>query len=350
VLNSGERPTSGAGTLEVISPELALVDPELATRARASLWTHCGDELVDALHPAPLADEIAAEPPGDEEAVLSPELALVDPVLAAWARTRLPDFSHVAPVVRKQPAPGPSPEDVQADGSAPAPPRASEQRTLSTPSGDGARETAERPVTVERSQPRVMRSVRRATLVAAAVVLVAAGVLAGGVVRQQGRTVAAAFNLTVQTGAGAPPARPTKAPAVNSTRGKPPGARSAKQIGTDAPHAARRVKTRSARPHAADPAKRKPIPAPAAPTRSFGWVPVSASSAYDVALYRAGRRIFAARTRHAKLTVAKSWIYGGRRERLAAGVYRWYVWPIYKSGTGVRRGTPIVNSKLIVNG
>jgi hypothetical protein len=346
VLNSGARSTSGVETLEVISPELALVDPELATRARASLRTYGGDELVDALQPAPLADEIAPEPSADEETVLSPELALVDPVLAAWARTRLPDLSHVAPVVRKQPAPGPSPEDVQADGSAPR--RAYAEGTLS-PRRDEARETTERLANIERRQPRHMASVRRATLVAAAVVLVAAGVLVGDVIRQQGRTVPAAFNFTVQTAADAPPATSTKAAAGSSTRGKPPGPRSARQKGTDASDAANRAETRSARPHAADPAKRHPSPTSVGSTRSFVWVPVAATSAYDVAFYRAGRRVLAARTKHAKLTVAKSWIYSGRRERFAPGVYRWYVWPIYKSGSGVR-GTPIVNSELIVSG
>jgi len=89
VLNGGARPTSGVETLEVISPELALVDPELATRARASLPTYGSDELVDAEQPAPYADEIAPTPSGDEETVLSPELALIDPELADRARAQL---------------------------------------------------------------------------------------------------------------------------------------------------------------------------------------------------------------------------------------------------------------------
>ena len=91
VLNGGVRPTSGVETLEVISPELALVDPELATRARASLRTYDGDDLVAGVQQRPTshADHIAPEPPGDEETVLSPELALVDPELAARARAQL---------------------------------------------------------------------------------------------------------------------------------------------------------------------------------------------------------------------------------------------------------------------
>jgi hypothetical protein len=307
VHNSGGRPTSGLETLEVISPELALVDPELATRARASLRTYDGDELVAAVKP-PHADEIAPEPSGDEETVLSPELALVDPVLAAWARTRLPDLSHVSPVVRKQPAPVASPEVVQADGSAPRGPYA---EGTPSPGRDDSREAAERPRTLERRPARHMRSLGRATLAAAAFVLVAAGVLVGDVIRQHGRTLPAAFNFTVQTAANAPPAR--------------------------------------AAPHATDSAKRQPSATSVASARGFVWVPVAATSAYDVEFYRAGRRIFAARTTHPKLTVAKSWTYRGRRERFTPGTYRWYVWPIYKSGSG-GRGTPIVNSVLIVSG
>jgi hypothetical protein len=344
VHNSGGRPTSGLETLEVISPELALVDPELATRARASLRTYDGDELVAEVKP-PHADEIAPEPSGDEETVLSPELALVDPVLAAWARTRLPDLSHVSPVVRKQPAPVPSPEVVQADGSAPRGPYA---EGTPSPGRDDSREAAERPRTLERRPARHMRSLGRATLAAAAFVLVAAGVLAGDVIRQHGRTLPAAFNFTVQTAANAPPATSTKAPAVSSTRAKPPGARSAEQKGTDSSDAAHRAEPRSA-PHPADSAKRQASPTSLGSTRGFVWVPVAATSAYDVEFYRAGRRIFAARTTHAKLTVAKSWIYKGRRERFRPGIYRWYVWPIYESGSGAR-GTPIVNSVLTVSG
>jgi hypothetical protein len=97
MLDSGARPTSGVETLEVISPELALVDPELATRARASLRTYGGDELVDAEQPAPNSDEIAPAPSGDEETVLSPELALVDSELADRARAQLADGEQASP-------------------------------------------------------------------------------------------------------------------------------------------------------------------------------------------------------------------------------------------------------------
>jgi hypothetical protein len=102
VLDGGVRPTSGVETLEVISPELALVDPELATRARASLRTYDGDELVAGMQPTSHADHIAPKPPGDEETVLSPELALVDPELAARARAQLADGDPAWPAAPVQ--------------------------------------------------------------------------------------------------------------------------------------------------------------------------------------------------------------------------------------------------------
>ena len=89
VLNGGERSTSGVETLEVISPELALVDPELAARARSSLPTYDSDELVVGPQGTSHINEIAPEPWDAGETVLSPELALVDPELADWARARL---------------------------------------------------------------------------------------------------------------------------------------------------------------------------------------------------------------------------------------------------------------------
>ena len=100
MLNGGARPTSGVETLEVISPELALVDPELAIRARAWLRAYDGEEVVARVQPTPHVDEIAPEPSGDEETVLSPELALVDPELAARARAQLADPEPASPAAR----------------------------------------------------------------------------------------------------------------------------------------------------------------------------------------------------------------------------------------------------------
>src|SRR4029453_11271041 len=109
VLNGGARP-SGVETLEVISPELALVDPELAARARALHPTYDADELVAGVQPTPHVDQIAPELSGDEPTVLSPELALVDPELAARARAELADDEPASPAAPvRQPGRAPPP-------------------------------------------------------------------------------------------------------------------------------------------------------------------------------------------------------------------------------------------------
>src|SRR5512133_1103462 len=110
VLNGGTRPMSGVEPLEVISPELALVDPELAARARALLRTYDADELVAGVQPTAHVDQIAPEPSGDEQTVLSPELALVDPELAAKARAQLADDEPASPAAAvRQPEQPPQP-------------------------------------------------------------------------------------------------------------------------------------------------------------------------------------------------------------------------------------------------
>jgi hypothetical protein len=113
VLNRRALPTSGVETLEVISPELALVDPELAARARSKLRTYDSDELVAGVQPTPHANEIAPEPSGYDATVLSPELALVDPELAEWARARLAVREPESPPAPTVGRPGPPPQTLR---------------------------------------------------------------------------------------------------------------------------------------------------------------------------------------------------------------------------------------------
>jgi hypothetical protein len=56
------------------------------------------------------------------------------------------------------------------------------------------------------------------------------------------------------------------------------------------------------------------------------WVRVKGASYYNVQLVKDGS-IFSAWPRSTSLKLPRTWTYHGRRYRLRAGVYRWYVWP-----------------------
>ena len=333
--------------VEVISPELALVDPELAERARALLPTY--GEAVDLL---------------DDDPVVSPELVLVDPVLAEWARARLPDRPlaelHAAPapvaaveeaaelppservelVVPDAPAVAgaaeeaaelPAPEDVQPVVAGSPTYAYSEWTPELLWQAAEERNLEERAVALRRRQRTrglVLGVVRAASLAAAAAVIAAAGFLAGASVSRRGSPGPAVFNRSAQTAASVP-----RVASGGTTAGH----------STSAATATTSVLTRRPLPTTHQrPLQTRPQP------RTFLWAPVAGAAYYEVAFYRAGRRVFLRRTKGARLSLPSRWTYGGRRMRLVPGVYRWYVWPIYTSAAGRRRGSAVVQSVLTV--
>ena len=56
------------------------------------------------------------------------------------------------------------------------------------------------------------------------------------------------------------------------------------------------------------------------------WEKVRGASYYNVILIR-GRRVFSAWPVRARLRLPRAWTYRGRRYKLRAGTYSWYVWP-----------------------
>jgi large repetitive protein len=56
------------------------------------------------------------------------------------------------------------------------------------------------------------------------------------------------------------------------------------------------------------------------------WAAARGASYYNVVLTR-GRRVYSAWPVRARLQLARSWKYHGRRYKLRPGTYRWYVWP-----------------------
>lgn len=59
----------------------------------------------------------------------------------------------------------------------------------------------------------------------------------------------------------------------------------------------------------------------------LGWAAVKGARFYNVQLYRGGKKILSAWPKAASLRLAMTWQFGGKQQRLVAGVYRWYVWP-----------------------
>ena len=56
------------------------------------------------------------------------------------------------------------------------------------------------------------------------------------------------------------------------------------------------------------------------------WKAVKGATFYNVQVYRNGRKLLSTWPGAAKLKLARTWTYGGKRYRLQPGVYKWYVW------------------------
>lgn len=56
------------------------------------------------------------------------------------------------------------------------------------------------------------------------------------------------------------------------------------------------------------------------------WKPVAGATFYNVQLFRKGRKVLSTWPTAARLRLARTWTYAGKRHRLEPGLYRWYVW------------------------
>lgn len=272
---------------------------------------------------------------GTQMEVVSPELALVDPALAARARLRLADpgelpvkieerawghaggvatetVSRPAPRRQTRPRPHPNPR------SQPLPPRlqpASQAPPPPAPSVDTNEAMRRLVESAAQATPSRSSSRRRWELFALAPALIATAL------------------LVASTRLGDPqPSAPSALEAPAPATAEPPPLSSRPPVKSAPP------------PTASTPAA--PISGasvPAAASRDFVWAPTDGASGYHVELYRGSVRVFAADTVRAHVEVPASWRHDGRKQRLAPGEYRWFVWPVVD---GARAATATVQTTL----
>ena len=83
----------------------------------------------------------------------------------------------------------------------------------------------------------------------------------------------------------------------------------------------------------------------AAEPRRFAWAPVEGAVAYHVELFRGADRVLAKETKEPILELGSTWRFEGRLVHLTPGSYRWYVWPVTKTG---RATEAVVQAKLSI--
>jgi hypothetical protein len=289
---------------------------------------------------------------------LSPELALVDPDLAAWARAQL---QPPADILQRPTSVEGVPDAATSNGSA----------TLEANRSPGAEERiatrieAPAPPPDPRSTlPRTRKRVRDLPL---AVRLLA--VVGGAAALLFGLASIPDEQPTIDGGEAVPRLEAPRASApsaVSSSVGRPqePGATAR----AESPPSTRERPTASARPRvtpargakaaaqrrAAERNRRqqpKPSAEPAtSPSndRRFAWAPVAGAQSYEVAFYRGNDRIYVARTETPKLELPSRWRHNGRWMSLTRGAYRWYVWVV--GADGERRTAAVVQARLVVGG
>ena len=237
--------------------------------------------------------------------VISPELVLVDPELAAEARASLPDPAPAAPAAR----PAPVVRQV------PAPPRRRRRGTF-------------------------LRLVAAAGLVS-----LTAGVALAFVPRVDDEPRLAPSSAPAPAPAPQAPARPQPGPApppaARSTppppRARPPAAPPPAAVRPPAaPPAPPRTARKVAPPPAPPPAPaRRAARRPRPPARVYSWAPTNGAVFYHVAFTRNGKPFHAQQTRLPKLRLPAGL-------KFPPGRYRWSVRPALVGDSGIVVGEPVL--------
>ena len=275
---------------------------------------------------------------------LSPELALVDPDVAERARDALPDITlteirlslsikveqtPAARVPQSAPEPGAVAEPAPAlvlTADRPAPPAYDEIRNVF-------------------HEPRLATRRRRHSTMAALLILgVAAGVALALPRALDGPTSRASADRTSSAARAPTPPAAHRAKAKRTSLAKPPARKKAAARLSPTARPTQKAKPTAERHAAVPPVVTKPVskhqPNAVHLSRTtipdFVWVPAKNASGYLIVFRSGSKLVLRVRTRAARLHVS--------RRRLNRGRYRWLVWALNKAGSPA--GEPLVDSRV----
>jgi hypothetical protein len=246
------------------------------------------------LHPVPREPAFGA-PVSESDDPVSPELALVDPDLAASARAQLPDIAQSP--VREQDA----------------------RRALELTPVAVTPRTAEPEALV--ADHRGKRARRPLPTIALLTIVIAAGI--AGVILKQKLPKGQSGSEARVTDSRAQAA--TTAASDHRASQRPTRSTTAASGGTHAPRPAQGT-------------------APSSTSRTFVWPVVKGASFYKVEFFRRRQEVFGASPAVPRLALPMHWVYRGRQYRLLEGAYRWKVRPAFGSRGRARYGAPITVS------
>ena len=75
---------------------------------------------------------------------------------------------------------------------------------------------------------------------------------------------------------------------------------------------------------------------------------MAGASYYNVQLFNAGKKILSVWPVTTHLKLPGSWTFAGKKHRLVAGTYRWYVWPGYGPRKASKYGKLLGGSLFVI--
>ena len=297
---------------------------------------------------------MATRTPSSRE--ISPELVLVDPELAAWARSRLPRHPFEADLLTDPPRPRLgarfirrarrrvrlSPEALAPAAIAALVVGAGSLLGFSRDAAPLEREAAPQ-------SPRADRDGSRAVLGAT---FERENVARARRTRAQARRTRPA--RTTVTPADSPTVRKKQQPAERrrATRQPAPVTRAQAPTETTAERPqVRRQPTRGARPTVPEVRASVGEPVVGVSPRAHlvvTWKPLGEASYYNVVVIREGQRVLDLFPDEPRVVLPRQWVHEGRRRTLSPGRYEWFVYPGYGERSAVRYGRLLAGGTLIV--